>query len=360
MIRLLLVTIAALALAGSCTFAGAGEEQVLISLTDEVIVPRYRLLAERMAHLDSSLASLCARPSEAGLEDARGAWRAAREPLMRSEAMWFGPMMDRRSLRLVDWSEVDPVRIEAMLAERESIDAATVRDSLSSTQRGLGAVEYVLFDPDAVRALSDPGSLRCAYLVALGEVARVEVDAVLAEWDSDRSGRAVFRDFFTGRSASSMLSGTAVAELVRTQVFLARSLADMRLATALGLRGGGPDPSAIPGGLGHPGLSDLRNELLGMRDMYEGSGQGEGLGISDLIVPLSEETDRRMRDGFEAALAAVDAIEGPLAVAVIERPRQVRAAYDRLSDLRMTLNTEVVSLLGVSVGFSDTDGDSLR
>ena len=358
MIRIFII--AALALAGSCIFAGADESQVLVSLTDEVIVPRYRELAERMDHLDSSLASLCARPSEAALQDARAAWRAAREPLMRSEAMWFGPMMDRRSLRLVDWSEVDPARIEAMLAERESIDAATVRDSLSSTQRGLGALEYVLFDPDAARMLSDPVSIRCDYLLALGEVARVEVDAVLAEWDVDRSGRAAFKDFFTGRSASSMLTGGAVAELVRTQVFLARSLADMRLATALGLRGGGPDPSAVPGGLGHAGLSDLRNELLGMRDMYEGSGQEEGLGISDLIVPLSEETDRRMREGFEAALAAIDEIEGPLGVAVIERPRQVRAAYDRLADLRMTLATEVVSLLGVSVGFSDTDGDSLR
>ncbi len=351
---------AALALAGSCTFSGADESQVLVSLTDEVIVPRYRELAERMDHLDSSLVSLCARPSDGALKEARAAWRAAREPLMRSEAMWFGPMMDRRSLRLVDWSEVDPERIEAMLAERESIDAETVRDSLSSTQRGLGAVEYVLFDPDAARLLSDPGSPRCAYLVAVGEVARVEVDAVLAEWDVDRSGRAAFRDFFTGRSASSMLSGTAVAELVRTQVFLARSLADMRLATALGLRGGGPDPSAVPGGLGHVGLSDLRSELLGMRDMYEGSGQGDGLGISDLIVPLSEETDRRMRQGFEGALAAIDAIDGPLRVAVIERPEQVRVAYDRLAELRMTLATEVVSLLGISVGFSDTDGDSLR
>ena len=196
MIRIFII--AALALAGSCIFAGADESQVLVSLTDEVIVPRYRELAERMDHLDSSLASLCARPSEAALQDARAAWRAAREPLMRSEAMWFGPMMDRRSLRLVDWSEVDPARIEAMLAERESIDAATVRDSLSSTQRGLGALEYVLFDPDAARMLSDPVSIRCDYLLALGEVARVEVDAVLAEWDVDRSGRLPSRTFSPG------------------------------------------------------------------------------------------------------------------------------------------------------------------
>ena len=67
-----------------------------------------------------------------------------------------------------------------------------------------------------------------------------------------------------------------------------------------------------------------------------------------------------MQDHFENSLEAIEAVEMPLRVALDQRPGQVREVYDRLVELQRTLSTEVVSLLGVSVGFSDTDGDSLR
>ena len=47
-------------------------------------------------------------------------------------------------------------------------------------------------------------------------------------------------------------------------------------------------------------------------------------------------------------------------VAIPGRPEPVSALYGRPAELRLTLATEVVSPLGVSVGFSDTDGDTLR
>lgn len=181
---------------------------------------------------------------------------------------------------------------------------------------------------------------------------------MLEEWSTGAGNDPAYSDFFTGRSSSSLLAGQAVAEVVRTQVFLARAIVDIRLASALGLRGGGPDPSAILGGAGHNALEDLRNEVLGMRDVY--LGPDEGNSVSALVVELSAETDGRMRDHFEDSLSAIDAVEGPLKTAVVERPKQVRAAYEALASLQTTLNTEVVSLLGVSVGFSDTDGDSMR
>ena len=76
--------------------------------------------------------------------------------------------------------------------------------------------------------------------------------------------------------------------------------------------------------------------------------------------PLSDETNQRLRERFAAAILSIDSIEGPLRVALFERRDQVQAAYERLADLQLTMSTELVSLLGVSVGFTDTDGDTLR
>lgn len=344
---------------------GCGEDapddsEVLVSLSDQIIVPAYEMAAGAAGNLKTALGELCAAPSDGSLQTVHQAWRDARGAWLRSAAMGFGPVLDRRSGGLIDWSPIDPERIERMLAEHPATTEDAVRNTLASTQRGFGAIEYIVFDPDAVSRLSDSASPRCDYLRALGGVIASETAAIVEEWTVSRDGGPAYQDFLTGRSSGSMLESAAVAEVVRTQVFLIRTLTDLQLAAALGLRGDGPDLAAIPGGAGGNGLADLRATVQGMRDVYVGDATNDGLGVSDLVTPLSAAADERMRGFFEDALAAVDAVDGPLRVAVVDRPAQVRAVYDRLMDLRRAINTEVVSLLGVAVGFSDTDGDSMR
>ena len=345
-------------LVAACASSGPSDGDVLISLTDEVIVPAYEAVARDMARLDQDTRVLCDAPGEVSLEAARQSWRAARASWMRSEATWTGPVMDRRSISLLDWSPVDSSGIDRLLADPAPVSASDVRDILASNQRGFGAIEYVLFANDAL-GNPDGSTRRCSYLAALTTVAREETEAILAAWTDGTESQSPYRDFFSDRSDLAMLPGAAVAEVVRTQFFLIRDMVDMRLASSLGLRDGEPDLSAVPGTAADNGLRDLRDEVLGMQVVYEGSGQ-DGLGLSDLILPLSEETDRRVRDQLYAAIAAIDSVQGTLRSAIVERPDQVRTVYDRLVDVQRTIATEVVSLLGVSVGFTDTDGDSLR
>ncbi len=352
-LRLSLLAGALAATAVACGSSGPDEAEVLTSITDDVMVPSYEALAAETASLSDALDVLCAAPSEAALNDARETWRSAREAWARSAASGLGPVLDRRSTGVIAWAIVQPERIDTLLASDSAITADFVRNNISSTQRGLGGIEYVLFGDSALSLLAgDPA--RCAYLTAAGEVIADEAAALNDDWTA---GGSPYKDYFTGRADEPLETSEAVAEVVRTQVFLIRTVVDMRLAGALGLRGEA-DPTAIPGGAGLNALADLRNEVLGMRDVYEGV--EEGYGISELIVPLSEDADERVRGGFEASLAAIDAVDGPLREAAAANSAQAVAVYEALMALQDTISTEVVSLLGVSVGFSDADGDSLR
>ena len=342
-----------------CGRDGPKEEAVLASLTDLTIVPGYQELAAESGNLRSLLEELCSNRDDASLARAREAWRDVRRVWSRSQSTWFGPVMDRRSVGVIDWSLVEPDRIESVLEERPNLSEDDVRYTLASSQRGLGAIEYLMFGDDALERLT-ADSNRCGYLVTLGRVIDEETAAILEEWTVKREEGGAYSGYFSGRASSSLITNQAVAELVRTQVFLVRTIVDMRLASALGLREGGRDLSQIPGGLGHNSLADLRNQFLGLRDMYQGHDSEDGLGISDIVRPQSDSTDDRMHEHFSASMAAIDSVEGPLLTAILERPEQVRAVYDRLDELQVTLNTEVVSQLAVAVGFSDTDGDSLR
>ena len=263
------------------------ENAVLASVTDLVIVPGYESLAQETHDLRMALDNLCALPSETAMSTAQQAWKDARAPWMQSTATWFGPILDRRSLGIMDWPQVQPERIEAMLESNPATTEDDVRNRLASTQRGPGTIEYLLFTSDAVNVLSGPSSTRCDYLTALGRVVEIEAAAVAEAWTSGADGGTAYKDFFTGRSSSSLFTRQAMGELVRTQVFLIRTLVDMRLASAMGLREGGPDLSALPGGDGQNALSDLRNEILGMRDVYFGLDRDDSFGISDLVRDLS-------------------------------------------------------------------------
>ena len=334
-------------------------QEVLASLADDLIVPRFQSVAAEMGELREALDTLCANPTPDTLASARTAWQEARAPWMRSQATWFGPVMQRRSRILVDWSPIDPERIEATLAKRESVSPGDVREFFGSTQRGLGAIEYVIFGEDGVvlESVNDAGGIRCQYLTALGDVVADETAGVLADWTGDGSAGGGYAGYFKGTAGVALVEQQAVDEAVRTSVFITRSINDMKLGKALGADGSQPDPSAIPGAGGNNAVADLRNQALGMQDTYLGASAEGAHGISALVRGVSEEADERMRGHFTAALEAIDGLQEPLQSTVVSDPEPARLAHQRMQELQRALNTEVVSLLGVTVGFADTDGD---
>ena len=94
-----------------------------------------------------------------------------------------------------------------------------------------------------------------------------------------------------------------------------------------------------------------------MQDTYLGAGNEGSLGISALVQGVSKDADERMRGHFTAALEAIDGLREPLQTTVVSDPESARLAHQRMQELQRALNTEVVSLLGVTVGFAGTDGD---
>ncbi len=333
--------------------------EVLISATDELIVPRFQEVAQEMAALQRSLKLLCDNPTQQSLGEARDQWRKARVPWMRSQAMWFGPIMDRRSRSYVDWAPIEPERIERMLEKRDTVDADYLREYLAATQRGLGAVEYVLFEDDesVLGKLNQTNSIRCQYLVALGDLVASETEGALADWTGDNADGVAYAAYFNGTASNSLISKSALNELVRTSVFMSRTITDMRLGKAIGVGDADADPSAILGGNGHSSVADMRNQVLGMQDVYLGGGVESDMGVSAIARGLSEETDRRMRDAFVNALEAIDDLEEPLRESIQNNPHAALEAHAALKHMQLTLSTEIVSLLDIAVGFADTDGD---
>jgi hypothetical protein len=119
------------------------------------------------------------------------------------------------------------------------------------------------------------------------------------------------------------------------------------LVTAEEASGGSRDPS------GHV-RDRVRDTLTGVRDTYLGAGRTRP-GVGELVAAASVGTDERIRTRLDRAEAALAALPADLDDA---SDREVRRASARARALGTVLISEVASLLGVTLGLGDADGDS--
>lgn len=324
----------------ACVAAACGgpeppsRSEVLATLADEFIVPGYELAAAAFGTLDTVTGQLCAAPDEAGLTEARVALADARRHWKGIEAVWVGPVMDRRSWALIDWPS-NATEIRDLIDDPAvTIDAAYIKDYVGADQRGLGTAELLLGD-DVDSLAGRP----CDYLRSAVVIANDEIRAVATLW--------------TGGDAVEQLLADGIDPLVNDALFLTRKMSDMELGGALGTRNGTPDPEAIVEGPRGLGTEDGPARLQGLRAVLLGSD-----GAGGLAPLLSDELVERLDADLATAEAAWSVIPAPLRAAAVSQPALVEAAHAATKQLQITISTEVVSQLGVAVGFSDLDGDS--
>ena len=330
--------------------SGPSRQAVIGDLAQSVAVPGFQAVASRVDALDMAVVLLCADPSAATLQDAQTAWRETRAAWMRTTPFWFGPVTGR-SRTLLDWGMVDPERLEQVISERDSTTAEDAREFLPATVRGLGAVELLLFHgppEEVVAALRE--RQRCEYLMAITRVAADEARAISEEWSGSYAQRVA------GDGADALSEDDAVNFAAGTQVHLLKRLADMEVGPALGTTSPTPLIDAIPGaGAGHD-TEDYRQQVGGIRDLYLGPSGDDGL--TAVVRARSADADDRVRVALDEAVSAIDAVEGSMKDAATAYAPEILLVYQKLKHLQLIWNTEVVSLLGVTVGFTDADGDS--
>ena len=332
----------------------ATRAEVIQSLTAQVILPGYKAASDSMATLKQSVDALCSAPSDAGLDAARDAWREARQAWLRTESYRFGPAMDRRSISVVDWWPIDAEKIDRNLADDDEVTAERVTEFLPATQRGMSVAEYLLFEGESAGPSDGSDSQRCSYLKAVSKVVSDEVTGILTDWQGTADSSS-YASYFDGTGSLALIDSDAEAEVVRSLVFQVRTIANMRLGAGLGVDQE-VDASAIPTGGADHSREDLLSQLDSIASVYRGA-EG-GMGVSARVSAMSAEIDARMLAAIEATIAAARNLDGSIIAQLESNPALVRAVYDNMKELQRVLNTEIVSLLGVSVGFSDTDGDS--
>ena len=238
--------------------------------------------------------------------------------------------MDRRSWSWMD-DPADPERVDALVTSDQPavLDADYVRSKVGAGQRGFGAVDVLLS-----HATTGTPSRRCAYLRAVSKVASDEADAILAAWNAGEP--------------EAIPEGFTVDDLVVDMVFLVQMI-ERELSDAVA-------DESVPGAQAH----DLRARLASLRAVLVGSDENPTTGLAPLlddeIVADLAGSSKRPRRPAPASSAWWMGRRTRMLAGV--QTALERLTLERVKALKRTVATQVVSHLGVTVGFSDADGDS--
>lgn len=319
------------------------------SMAVSALVPSLTASSAASAELAAELANLCADPSTSGMVTTQEAWRRAKESWQQAIlATWFGPAQMLRTVSRVDYQPVNPEAIEELLASTEVLDADYMLNQAASTERGLGAIEYLLFDP-----VDRAGDGRvCDLLVATAEVVASETLALEEAWTVSYQEGTPFLDRFVG---GTMTSDDAMADSVSAIVETLKQMSLFELGKALGISSQEPLVESIPEGRAGAAADTYLAQLEGIRSLLNGGGES---GLGALIGARSDEVSAQINQHLDAAIEELAGIDAPLRQVAVDDRSLLVTLYDHLSELLTIFEADVVSLLDITLGFSDADGDS--
>lgn len=303
-------------------------------------------LAQQTQTLAASVEAWCSAPPA----QADVARTAAREQWAQTMVAWtslstvaFGPLIERRSIRQIDFQPTRPALIQ------RAIEAAPAHvqalDTVGAPARGLPALEWLLWSQPAVA----PASPACRYSIVLAQEL-VQESAALDAAFAKEAARAWTDEEETAPAV--------MAEVVNQWVGSLEQLRWRDLGKPLASAPKGQAPE-FPRALSRKTTMAWAAQWQAIKVL---SAQGTAPvppANAGLLVPI--ETYLRGRGLNPAANALARAVaQADVAMKNLsprQPPARLQAAMAALGQLKQVVEDQVAPALEISIGFSDADGD---
>ena len=409
MTRCLTALVATTALCASPAFADLRED--VVANYAEIGAATYGDAAVTAHALQTAVDAFLAAPSEAGLEAARDAWKAARAPYMQSEVFRFGnPVVDAWEGQvnawpldegLIDYVDADSaavneendyallnvvanpqITIAGTAVDASQITPALIADVLqeadgieANVASGYHAVEFLLWGQDlngtgpgaGARAYTDylqgdsctNGNCdrRAAYLKAVTDLLVTDLDEMAAAWQPGGAARAAITDD-TNTGIAAILTGLGSLSY--------GELAGERMKLGLMLHDPEEEQDCFSDNTYNSHYYDgigMQNVLTGRYNRVDGS-VVQGASLQSLIAEedpaVAEELTAKIATSVAALTALKDKAEGGmaydqmLATGNAEGGALIQASVDALIDQTRSIE-RAVKVLGADASIEGSD-----
>lgn len=354
--RVGLLLLAGLATSG-CLRPGFDRNAMLGAVADTAILPAHRQLVEEAEQLDAATRQFASAPTAEGLASLRAAWLSASlawkgvEVYELPGTFLFHNAIEKRPARA---AFIEDVIAQADPASLEAIDAAFI-ESVGSTSKGLAAIEYLIFESAEAEApvldrFADPA--RRAFVTALTANLAAKTEELHRFWAPEGGDYA---GTFRANGAEGADMRGSISLLANQMIQLVEMVMRTRLGVPMGAVDGVPRPGEVESYPSGASLA-LMAASLGSIQRTLDAGLDDYLDYLDRS-PADRKLSSAIRARLETVLGTLAGVPAPLSRAVTESPAEVEAAFESMRPLLVLIKTDLAALLGITVTFSDNDGD---
>ena len=335
----------------SLNWANRFDNQAAIAeFTDTVVIPNYQQYTQETATLSASLQAFSAAPDAEKLAAAREAWTAARVSWEKTETFAFGPAGSLGFDGAMDSWPVNQTDIDSILAGSEPITVERVAQ-LQDTERGMHAIEYLLFGTQADKTLADFDERQEEFLVALGQDLNSSASALLASWQDGIAGqppyKAVFASAGSDRNAVYPTTTAAAQELVTGIIDSLTEVGEEKLQAPFEAQ----NIQGLESRFSAQTINDLKSNLESAENGYLGAFPAESLqatsSISTYIAGIDPALDEQVKAQFTKANESLAAVPTPLEKHLTDpaAAERIERAIASISTVKATLEDRVVPLI---------------
>ncbi len=335
---------------------------MLTSIVENVIFPAQEAFIDTSAQLEADVATFADDPTLDNLVVVQKSWR-------QSSNAWEEMINYALDLRLDSFhNQVDkhPLNIEFVEGILNGDDEITENyvEGIGSTSRGLPAIEYLIFDPslspDEILATFDDEQ-RMAFLVALAQNIHNKAEEIHRYW-ADVDGRNYAKTFIEQDQEGGTIQGSI--NMIVNEMFLTlEDDLDMWIGEPSGIAlGTDPQPDLVESPRSGQSAQHILHHLIGLQKLFNGGEADDMLGFDDYLDFLGAEYDdttlsEAINARFDIAITAIESLEQPLQIAVIDNPEQVAEIYEAMRQLLIPFRADMNSQLNIVITLSDRDGD---
>ncbi|GLS28113.1 imelysin family protein [Marinibactrum halimedae] len=305
------------------TFDFAG---MFANYTDNIFLPNYQAIeaqAKSLAEPDGAIATYCdtigSATAGAALSEVTVAWQALQASIQRSEAHAIGPVADNNGALRNRFTSYGTGSLSLCGIDQSVVQANTQADfdiAIKTTnQRGIGALEYLLFNETLVhtcpsqitettdwndRSINERRQLRCEYALHVANDIADAATTVIAQWDSN--GGNYRSTFINPNNAAASLESLSDA-----MFYVDVDVKDTKLGLPTGINAdcrGTSCPEFVESPYVENSLVNIRNNLEGFQTMLTGA---DGLGFDDIIAQAGVDSlNVRFFDNIRLSMNVID------------------------------------------------------
>jgi hypothetical protein len=332
---------------------------LLSNMADSVIVPAYSNFKTGSDNLQTAADAFVATPDANSLAALQVAWNNDVTAWMQCEVYNLG-YANTNSMG----SQIASTPANFEVIEGEIHSAIIIDDiymaSTGTTRKGLAAIEYLLYGNNtSQQAVLDSFSTsafatrRKAYLTALCHHISANANAVYNDWNHSNS-------YNTFLSQSQLDISGSLNLLVNSLVEHIELVRKGKVGKPSGIDNGGiVDGTLCEYRLTPRTLENIKQNIQAWKDIYTGK---TGTGLDDYLDHVNAQYNGALlsatiQQQLDVCLAKANEITVPLHLAVTQQPAQVTALHLELKKLTVLTKVDLASNLGVTITFSDNDGD---